>query len=53
MYLAEFLYTYRILIGIGVLILGVVFEINGSSLGCWELFAPGGETGRICQEQAD
>lgn len=44
---AEFLYTYRILIGIGVLILSVVFEINGSSLGCWELFAPGGETGRI------
>lgn len=43
----EFLYTYRIMIGIGLLVLGVIFEINGSSLGCWELFAPGGETGHI------
>lgn len=45
--LAECLYTYRVIVGLMIVVVGTFLEINGSSLGCWELFAPGGETGQI------
>ena len=42
-----YIYSYRYLIAVCVVLLGVALEINGSSLGCWELFVPGGEHGNI------
>lgn len=42
-----YIYLYRYYIAIGIFVLGILFEINGSSLGCWELLVSGGERGRV------
>lgn len=38
---SKFLFTYRYYIALAVIVLGVVFKINGSSIGTWALYFPG------------
>lgn len=43
-WICENLYKYRFIIAISILIIGVFFEISGSSIGCWNGYIPGGES---------
>lgn len=38
--LSDFLYKWRFLIGICIILLGVVCNINGSSISCWKYYIP-------------
>lgn len=45
--IADWIFYYRYVIGGAFFLIGVLLEINGSSVGCWENIVPGGECGRI------
>lgn len=40
----DFMYKWRFVIGVAIVVFGVAFNINGSSIACWNNYVPLGDT---------